>query len=59
MSVRADELGKMSTSELFGCKELKYNKDDIRIIYRIDEDQIEIVDIFATVNLADEEVFKH
>ncbi|WP_157684486.1 hypothetical protein [Cytobacillus praedii] len=49
----------MSTSELFGCKELKYNKDDIRIIYRIDEDQIEIVDIFATVNLADEEVFKH
>ncbi|MGN7428254.1 hypothetical protein ACTHQT_21755 [Cytobacillus praedii] len=31
---------------------------DIRIIYRIEENQIEIVDIFATVNLADEEVFQ-
>lgn len=58
LSDRADEIGKILTGELFGCKELKYITDDIRIIYRIEENQIEIVDIFATANLADEEVFQ-
>ena len=32
---RADEIGKVLVGDLFGCKELKYRKDGIRVIFRI------------------------
>jgi mRNA interferase RelE/StbE len=58
LSVRADEIGKILTGELSDYKELTHSKDNIRIIYRIDEYQVEIVAIIATFNLVDDEVFQ-
>ena len=46
---RADEIGKHLGGKLAGCKELKYRKHGIRIIFRIVENGcVEIVDIIVT-----------
>lgn len=55
---RADEIGKPLGGPLAGCKELKYRKHGIRIIFKIGEDGgVDIVDIVATEKRADGRVF--
>lgn len=55
---RADEIGKPLAGPLRGCKELKYRKDGIRVVFRIAGEVIEVVDIIAIGSRADSEVFK-
>lgn len=58
LEARADEIGKPLAGPLQGCKELKYRKDGIRVVFRIAGDVIEIVDVIAIGNRADGEVFR-
>lgn len=58
LEVRADEIGKPLEGPLRGCKELKYRKDGVRVVFRIAGGVIEIVDIIAIGSRADGEVFK-
>ncbi len=45
---RADEIGKPLGGKLVGCKELKFRKDGLRIVFRIGEDgSARIVTIIA------------
>ncbi len=37
---RADEIGKPLTGKLIGCKELKYRRDGIRVVFRIKENEL-------------------
>lgn len=57
LSVRADEIGKELGGELRGCKELKYRKNGIRVIFRIVDGAIEIVEIVAIGNRREDAVF--
>lgn len=57
LSVRADEIGKELGGELRGCKELKYRKNGIRVIFRIVDGAIEIVEIVAIGNRREDVVF--
>lgn len=47
LSLRADEIGKPLRGELAGCKELKFRSDGLRIIFRIVDGVVEIVEIVA------------
>lgn len=47
LRVRADEIGKPLSGKLSGCKELKFRAAGIRIIFRIVNGEIEIVEIIA------------
>ena len=47
LRVRADEIGKPLSGRLSGCKELKFRAIGIRIIFRIVNGEIEIVEIVA------------
>lgn len=47
LALRADEIGKPLSGTLAGCKELKFRADGIRLIYRIRNNSIEIVEIVA------------
>lgn len=47
LEMRADEIGKPLGGALKNCKELKYRKAGIRVIFRIVGDGVEIVDIIA------------
>ncbi len=58
LEARADEIGKPLEGPLRECKELKYRKDGIRVVFRIAGGIIEIVDIIAIGHRADSEVFK-
>ena len=58
LETRADEIGKPLDGELRGCKELKYRKDGIRVIFRLTDGVIEIVEIIAIGNRSEGEVFK-
>ena len=58
LETRADEIGKALEGDLSGCKELKYRKDGIRVIFRIAGGVIEIVEIIAIGNRSEGEVFK-
>ncbi|MBT2606720.1 hypothetical protein J7E55_27570 [Bacillus sp. ISL-53] len=58
LSYRADEIGKPLERELSGCKEIKFRKDGIRIIFRIVNGQVEIVEIISIGSREDEAVFK-
>lgn len=58
LETRANEIGKPLDGELRGCKELKYRKDGIRVIFRLVGDVIEIVEIIAIGNRSEGEVFK-
>ena len=44
---RADEIGKALSGALSGCKELKFRADGIRVIYRIVNGHVEVVQIIA------------
>lgn len=59
LETRADEIGKQLEGDLRGCKELKYRKDGIRVIFRISsQNVVEVVEIIAIGNRAEEEVFR-
>lgn len=47
LALRADEIGKPLSGLLSGCRELKFRMDGIRLIYRIRNGAIEIVQIVA------------
>ncbi len=47
LALRADEIGKPLSGPLSGCRELKFRADGIRVIYRIRNGEIEIVQIVA------------
>lgn len=54
---RADEIGKPLAGKLAGCRELKFRSDGLRIIYRIVDGTIEIVEIIAIGRRDKDEVF--
>lgn len=62
MRNRADEIGKELTNRyginLIGCREIKFRKIGIRIVYRIVGDKAEIVEIITVGKREDSEVFK-
>ena len=46
-ALRADEIGKPLSGLLAGCRELKFRTDGIRVIYRIRDGHVEVVQIIA------------
>lgn len=44
---RASEIGKPLSGPLAGCRELKFRADNLRVIYRIRNGEVEIVEIIA------------
>lgn len=57
LETRADEIGKPLSGDLAGCKELKYRKDGIRVVFRIVDGIVEIVEIIAIGHRRNDEVF--
>ena len=57
LETRADEIGKPLHGELQGLRELKYRKDGIRVIYRIVNGEVQIVEIVAIGNRRADAVF--
>lgn len=55
---RADIIGKPLAGNLKGCRELKFRSDGIRIIYRIRNGEIQIVEILAIAKRDKEEAFR-
>lgn len=59
---RGDEIGDPLENKrglnLTGCRKVKLKKQGIRIVYRIDGEEVEVVDIIAIGKRADEEVYK-
>ncbi|MEG1561583.1 MAG: hypothetical protein RR323_04175 [Raoultibacter sp.] len=55
---RADEIGKELHGPLFGCKELKYLKHGIRVIFRLVDGIVQVVEIIAIGARKDDEVFE-
>lgn len=47
LALRADEIGKPLSGMLSGCRELKFRSDGIRVIYRIRNGHVELVQIIA------------
>ena len=47
LALRADEIGKPLSGLLAGCRELKFRTDGIRVIYRIHDGHVEVVQIIA------------
>ena len=47
LRMRADEIGKPLHGELAGCKELKYREAGLRVVFRIQGEEVEIVEIIA------------
>ena len=47
LALRADEIGKPLSGLLAGCRELKFRIDGIRVIYRIRDGHVEVVQIIA------------
>ncbi|WP_080803552.1 type II toxin-antitoxin system RelE family toxin [Arabiibacter massiliensis] len=59
LMMRADEIGKPLGGALAGCKELKYRKDGLRVIFRICEDGgVDVVDIIVTGKREDGAAFR-
>lgn len=44
---RASEIGKPLSGPLAGCREIKFRADNLRVIYRIRNGEVEIVEIIA------------
>lgn len=55
---RADEIGKPLGGNLKGCRELKFRSDGLRIIYRIKNGEVEIVEIIAIARRDKGEAFR-
>lgn len=47
LAERAGEIGKPLSGALAGCKELKFRSDGIRIVFRIVDGVVEVVEIVA------------
>lgn len=47
LRVRPSEIGKPLSGRLAGCRELKFRSNGIRVVYRVREGQVQIVDILA------------
>ncbi|WP_172136075.1 type II toxin-antitoxin system RelE/ParE family toxin [Adlercreutzia sp. ZJ473] len=47
LRTRPNEIGKPLSGSLSGCRELKFRSDGIRIVYRVRNGKIQIVDILA------------
>lgn len=47
LRVRPAEIGKQLSGPLASCRELKFRADGLRLIYRIRNGQVQIVDILA------------
>ncbi len=47
LRVRPGEIGKQLSGPLASCRELKFRADGLRLIYRIRNGQVQIVDILA------------
>lgn len=47
LAERADEIGKPLSGPLAGCKELKFRSDGTRVIFRIVNGVVEVVEIVA------------
>lgn len=47
LALRADEIGKPLSGLLAGCRELKFRAGGIRVIYRIRDGRVEVVQIVA------------
>ncbi len=45
--LRADEMGKPLSGALAGCKELEFRAGGIRLIYRIVDGRVELVEVVA------------
>ncbi|MDO4848151.1 MAG: addiction module toxin RelE [Coriobacteriia bacterium] len=50
LAQRADEIGKALSGALAGCKELRFRADGIRVIYRIVDGRVEVVQVLAIVS---------
>lgn len=55
---RADVIGKPLTGKLKSCRELKFRADGIRIIYRIKNNEIQVVEIIAIAKREKGEAFR-
>ena len=58
LEARADEIGKELHDSLLGCKELKYLKHGIRVIFRVVDDVVQVVQIIAIEERKDNEIFE-
>ena len=58
LALRADEIGKPLSGALAGCKELKFRANGIRLIYRIRNKNIEIVQVIAIGPRSNGKVFE-
>lgn len=58
LRVRPHEVGKQLSGALASCRELKFRADGLRIIYRIREGRVQIVDILAIGQRDSSRVFK-
>ena len=47
LCVHGDEIGKPLSGNLRGCRELKFRAEGIRLIYRIVEGCVEIIEVIA------------
>lgn len=47
LSMRPESVGKPLSGTLAGCRELKFRADGIRVVYRIRNGEVQIVDILA------------
>lgn len=47
LALRADEIGKPLSGALAGCKELKFRSDGIRVVFRIVDGRVQVVQIVA------------
>lgn len=57
LAQRADEIGKPLVGPLAGCKELKFRSAGIRVIFRIVDGGVEIVEVVAIGRRDKGEVF--
>lgn len=55
---RADVIGKPLAGNLKGCRELKFRADGIRIVYRIKDGKVQIVEIIAIAKREKGEAFR-
>lgn len=58
LEARADEIGKPLSGDLQGCRELKFRANGLRIIYRIKDGSVQIVQVIAVGARSNEMVFK-
>lgn len=53
-----DSLGNNQETKLLGAKKLKFRRAGLRIIFRVNKENIEIIDIVAIGKRSDSEIYK-